>query len=565
PKSQQWNVARVGKVEPDPRTKRTRVTWSPQLGGAGHSVPADARVYVLKQAASVFGHNAPDWHLISDAGKAQMLGLPGPSDVTDDDRVEWPQFEIYAPSAPNSPRQWLPPRMLTVQPTVESVMAAALEAAKHAKEAVLAEAAAAATQAAVALGKVTAAANDASSELTRLIVTEGGKQVSAAITTLGRLQDAINAVTQQAHALVGTGFPPQGIEGALALYDTAIKAAAALFAPPAPPDPLALALLVAAAGGALNTAVGGNNLAAKSLSDALDHLPSDMSGTALKALDDLLKTFKNVAREAELEPPVLNLTSSRLAAKLAAVARLTKDAADAAVEAATRAPQPVGALAAARAVEVALDWARGHQDLLEGTLPLLTAPQRVAVVAVMAAELATAIFLAAPAVLPSQFPGNGTALHNTLVAAARVAIDTVVVITVDLALLTAFTLAIGPTMWPLLSSPLGGVVAFAAPFIALAQPGARRVADAVRAAVVLALHPATVPAPARYAPRTLSHIRVDLDTVYPRIVVDGWLLLSAPNREELYRILEVSQTSRTDFALTGAVTRVRLAGNGLAP
>src|SRR5262249_395877 len=111
------------------------------------------------------------------------------------------------------------------------------------------------------------------------------------------------------------------------------------------------------------------------------------------------------------------------------------------------------------------------------------------------------------------------------------------------------------------SSSGGGVQDFGL----YAQPGAQRVADAVYGALVLALRRKVVPAPARYAPRPLDFSSVDLDTVYPNVVKDGWLLLSSPSREELYQVVQVGQTSRTDFALTGSVTRVGLAGNGLDP
>jgi predicted phage baseplate assembly protein len=91
------------------------------------------------------------------------------------------------------------------------------------------------------------------------------------------------------------------------------------------------------------------------------------------------------------------------------------------------------------------------------------------------------------------------------------------------------------------------------------------VADAVCRAVVAALETKHPLAPDRFVARTLTTNYVDLDTVYPRIVTDSWLLLSSPLRDELYHVTKVQQTSRTDFSLTGAVTRVKLEGNAIAP
>jgi predicted phage baseplate assembly protein len=58
------------------------------------------RVYALRQRAAIFGYNALDWRMLSDETKATYLGLSDPSDLTDEDRKEWPNFKIYAPVFP---------------------------------------------------------------------------------------------------------------------------------------------------------------------------------------------------------------------------------------------------------------------------------------------------------------------------------------------------------------------------------------------------------------------------------------------------------------------------------
>lgn len=54
---------------------------------------------------------------------------------------------------------------------------------------------------------------------------------------------------------------------------------------------------------------------------------------------------------------------------------------------------------------------------------------------------------------------------------------------------------------------------------------------------------------------------VYLDTVYPGIVTDGWLVLADPDREALYRVASVAEAARTDFTLSGKTTRLGLAGS----
>jgi hypothetical protein len=546
PKSPRWDVARVRKVEPDARAQRTRITWAPKLGSTGRPIPADARVYVMRQRAFVFGHNAPDWHLIPDAGKAQILGLPGPGDVSDDDRVEWPQFEIYAPLNPGQPRQRRSPGLQTVMPTAESVAAAALAAAKAEKEAIDAEAAAAAAEAAVALGKVTAAANDANAELTRLILSEGAKAVTGAISQLGSLQNAIAALEQEAQGL------EKGLKDAIFWFDVSRIA-----------DPSG-----ATGSFPFEGAISGNVPGATAIKDGLHNLPTDLSGSALKALDELLKAFKKIAQRAGLAPldpgdPPLQLPD--LADKLALVAALTAEASKAADWAALLAQQPVGALAVERAVEIALGWAKEHSDELATAIPLLTAPRRIGAFAILAAELADYVLRAEPVIHLGPSEAAWLVANTTGITSRGSEFLNGIGMTVALlnggVARAATPLLASATLWPLLFGAVVGAMATAV----LAEPGARRVADAVRKAVLIALEPKILTGAPRYAPRALSHTRVDLDTVYPSIVGGSWLLLSSSARAELYQIREVGQTSRTDFALTGAVTRVRLAGNGLAP
>ena len=51
---------------------------------------------------------------------------------------------------------------------------------------------------------------------------------------------------------------------------------------------------------------------------------------------------------------------------------------------------------------------------------------------------------------------------------------------------------------------------------------------------------------------------IDLDTTYPKIRPDGWIVLVKPSYVELYKVVKAITDSRTDFTLTAQVTRLEL-------
>ena len=58
--------------------------------------------------------------------------------------------------------------------------------------------------------------------------------------------------------------------------------------------------------------------------------------------------------------------------------------------------------------------------------------------------------------------------------------------------------------------------------------------------------------------QTTAERIIDLDAVYPKIVVDSWIVLSKPAYVELYKAEEAGVDSRTDYTLTAKVTRLKL-------
>jgi hypothetical protein len=51
---------------------------------------------------------------------------------------------------------------------------------------------------------------------------------------------------------------------------------------------------------------------------------------------------------------------------------------------------------------------------------------------------------------------------------------------------------------------------------------------------------------------------IDLDTTYPGILINSWLVLSEPSYQELYRATSVVEASRAEFTLAGKPTRIHL-------
>ncbi|HYH79022.1 MAG TPA: putative baseplate assembly protein [Longimicrobium sp.] len=86
--SERWDLRVVSAVERDVAGNRTRIRWKEPLGSAHPFVSPAAQpsLFVFRQRAAFFGHNAPDWKLIPE--QARVLYSPNDPDVGD-----WPGFE----------------------------------------------------------------------------------------------------------------------------------------------------------------------------------------------------------------------------------------------------------------------------------------------------------------------------------------------------------------------------------------------------------------------------------------------------------------------------------------
>ena len=92
--SENWDIRVVSTVEADSVRNRTRIAW---LDGLGHIAPyilpaAEApKVYVLRQRAALFGHNAPDPRLMGQRG-SDLLSV---TELTENGR-KWKNYVIKA-------------------------------------------------------------------------------------------------------------------------------------------------------------------------------------------------------------------------------------------------------------------------------------------------------------------------------------------------------------------------------------------------------------------------------------------------------------------------------------
>lgn len=100
PNSDRWDLRTLVEVQPDAAARRTRVAWAEPLGSVApaSSTAAAPTVYALKAKAAVFGHNAPDWGGMNDDFKAAYLGLENKDQLSQAQRLEWPQFDIHGPA-----------------------------------------------------------------------------------------------------------------------------------------------------------------------------------------------------------------------------------------------------------------------------------------------------------------------------------------------------------------------------------------------------------------------------------------------------------------------------------
>ncbi len=96
-KNENWDFRRVKTIETDTDNNYTKITWQKGLGKFSHNVkvlPAAKKVklYAMRQKASLFGYNAPEWRVLSDDVRARF--------DADNASDEWTGLNIETISSP---------------------------------------------------------------------------------------------------------------------------------------------------------------------------------------------------------------------------------------------------------------------------------------------------------------------------------------------------------------------------------------------------------------------------------------------------------------------------------
>lgn len=111
PGSERWDIRLLTEVSEDKARQRTGLSWK---AGLGHPYPrvnpasAGAIVYVFRQRAALFGHNAPDPRLMGTEGGSQLGSIAsGTSRNWNDFQIQGSQIDLDAAYPKVTPGSWI--------------------------------------------------------------------------------------------------------------------------------------------------------------------------------------------------------------------------------------------------------------------------------------------------------------------------------------------------------------------------------------------------------------------------------------------------------------------------
>jgi hypothetical protein len=524
-RNENWDFRRVARVElvqlppsAGPNAGYTVVTLDHGLGSFVPEVQPTQRnpeVYALRQRAAVFGYNAVDWKALPDITKLAYLGRPPTGTLTEAERAEWPRFTVFFaaggranPSPAILPIRASAPAEATARDVFATAQTAAVKAADQLDQRARASALCSAQSAAAGvMGLVQSAA-----------AVVGDLHESTAAHTSG-LPSAIQA-------LVGAMlhiFKPRALDSLKTSLDNSLP----------------------------------NLDTLKSQAGSLSFNPASLYqvGDGMNALKELLNSFAIFLKSPLVE---FDLAPARLTALVAAL------------EGFLRLVDPLRvSLQSLTAVKVRTAFSAAQSAAEEAMRASRESAGAVAAAAV-AREAQLLIIAAMQAALDGVIPapvGHSARQHVADVgrSAARLAV-TAAAAQNEAALLGA----VGATINPVLAL---GVYAASKLTQDAQSSAAAQVRDAVLTAIetVLsttghtaeALPSSGVPTP--IAGATVAGCQFDLDAVYPQLVAGkGWLVLSAPQYQEVFRIDAAVESARAEFGLSGKTTRITLgAGENL--
>lgn len=538
-KSKDWDMRRVLEVKTEAEKQRARVKVTKGL----RELSGDFDILAMRQRASSFGHNAPDWNGLSKQVRADYLNLASVDELPAFDNGEWPRFSICAPGEiPDA----FNTDTLPIQVTARQVADAAIEAASIQAEMLTQAAVASVPEVLISVGSGIATT---ATELSKVIKTQlktvqdlfpngdDGSDISGsplyviAHEIMGIVTDLLSSI----------GLQPPDIDWAdLNESDNFFTAIVDI---------------------------------AKDINAAMDALVGDMNNvTSLKFslpgnLDDRLLMISG------------ELNKIRLANPLLLPVEILEEVQTAVSGAFQHAAASADAVASAGAASVLSQLLR---SVIETEMLLDPTPEQVATVARFTTKIARyGALLHSPQTLFSEvsvneidlndIPGTIDRLNNRLPAELRnlddedqLALGAVIGIsalgaggaaavvggTVGLPVAAA---ALGPGLLPLVL--MGPSV----------HEGVAQINNAVELAIDQALGRTSEPVTS-YRPVYVSDgCRVDLDARYDSIGPDSWAYLEAGGNKELFHVVQVSEESRAEYLLSGEVSRLTLDGPTLDP
>lgn len=562
-----WDVRRVLAVETEPEKDRTLVQV--QAGSGGRPLPASPEVYAFRQRASIFGHNAADWPSLSNQIKADYLGLNSPSDLKPEDKVEWPNYDIYAPG--NVLAEAVVATR-SVAPTAEAVAYAAIEAAEAQAELL--------SSSAMAAGPATVlAAFDALGAVTRVLLDAGNQQLADTLSLFSGDYSPLQAIVGSIENIVsGLGLEPPDISFQKLTVPDSIDDF----------NPINLIKTLNTRLSTLATEVASNvtklNISPTVLQENLSTIATQLN--ELRKASPGLLPFNILSRFQE----VATTSQAGVADTMQAAGRLVNTTAGAGAS---------GAIA------------KVVKGILENALQSDPTPEEVASLARFSTKLAAyASVLTTPQtlfsnvweiineaeadedkvglvietlrdnpdqlILPADLQGldddeDKLALATVLGVAAAgaggatLAVGSAAALGLTAAASTSYTLAAAPAVMGAAGAALVPLVVATAAMGPGMVSGATQIALTVDEAVTAALNPADELLEPRRAWYLPSSNKIDLDAAYDKIVPDSWLLLTTPTQEELFYVSDAVETSRAEFLISGKVTRVTLGGPSLTP
>lgn len=503
PSSHHWDVTRIVEVETNQVEGYTLVTFSPKLATSGRPFPQQPSIYTFRQRAAIFGHNAQDWRLLPDTAKASYLGLESADDLKPEDKLEWPDFDIFTPLELEGDK-WIAQGHETIKATPREIAAAAKQAAKSAAEDMTREAMNMTTQAAMSTGNTVVNTLNASIQSAQRVAQAGGN------VTLSSLDDIKTSIED--------------------ILDVLKK----IF-PDTPSTPSFDANVLADDDSDANIL----GVDPQKLSDNI----ADFSEKMLDFFGDLQPDFSVLDNTNDFQA-ILNELSSLLL-KLSPLELLKDFLSNLDVQNSDNIDgqmTPFHTLIE-QTVNDAGNAAMQAKDAAEATAAAASAHAAAALVAA-----------SVDASMMSVDADGDNDIEVNQVAGAATLFDNIALGLSN----QEFNEFLDSDAFRAVSVGIGGLpAAFTHDYI----DGAVRVHKRVKTAVILAKKGHSVARSPRRRFASRSHDTLDLDQHYAKILEGGWLLLSFPEVQELYSVSEIVEASRADYGLSSKTSRATLAGN----